>query len=528
MRFNKILLPLVLSLVLALGIILGLKLRNDKSEGETFNNSNKIESLIQLIENKYVDEIKNKEIEEEAIKSMLQNLDPHSSYLEPKKLVYAEEDLSGHFYGIGVQFRRYKDTVIVIMPVEGGPSEKAGIITGDRLIKANNKALTGDSIDNDRVMGLLKGEYGTDVELKVKRPGVKSLKVFNIKRGNIPVYSVDVSLKSNKDIGYIKLSKFSATTYDEFIEHVDNLHNQGIKKLVIDLRNNGGGYLRAATSIIDEFLPMGEMIVYTDGHNQDKNIIYSTNKTRYKDIEVTVLINEYSASASEIVAGAFQDNDRGIIVGRRSFGKGLVQEQYKFKDNSAVRLTVARYYTPSGRCIQKPYSKERSDYYHDLIDRYSNGEMLNQDSIHHNDSLKYETKSGRIVYGGGGITPDIFVAVDTNKNYLIINNFLRKAVMFNFAFEYVQDNKSKILSLYKTDDEFVESFSKESLNSDFIYFLSDNSVSYDEELYNEMKNDILLRIKANIARQLYNEKAYHKVILSGDNLFTEAINTNYF
>jgi len=460
---NSYLLPTILSVVLAAGILIGFILRSNSNYSSGFSSSysekDKIKEVLNLIQKDYVDTINEKELVENTLSEILHNLDPHSSYIPAKNFKNIEDEMSGNFDGIGVQFRIQNDSVVVVMPISGGPSAKKGIRAGDRIVGVNGQDITQIKITNDKVMKLLKGPKGSKVNLRIYRPSIKDHLEFEIKRDKIPVYSIDIGYMPKPTIGYIKINRFSATTYEEFMQKTSMLKAQGMKKLIIDLRDNGGGYLHAATNVCNDFLDDGTTIVYTIGKNRDKEVISATKRTRLSEIELIILINEYSASASEILAGAIQDNSRGVIVGRRSFGKGLVQEQLEFADKSAIRLTVARYYTPSGRCIQKPYENGYDDYSSDLLQRYSNDELINKDSIHFNDSLKYYTKDGKIVYGGGGIMPDIFVPIDTSHLYSYMNKLSGRGLIYQVAFDYTDTYRSQLLEEYKTPESFIQNFS---------------------------------------------------------------------
>lgn len=518
---NTLYLPVLFSLILILGILIGFSLKNDSPVSPQHSSANKILYLINLISDKYVEKIEKETLIDKSIESILNELDPHSNYIKPKKFKVMEEELSGHFYGIGVQFRLFRDSVLVIMPIENGPSEMLGIKPGDRIIAANGVQLTGDSISNDKVMSVLKGALNTFVDVQIKRPFYNEILEFKIKRANIPTYSVETSFMHSKNTGYINITKFSATTYDEVVSSVENLKKRGLKNLIIDLRYNGGGYLSAATSVVDEFLEAGNIIVYTDGDNQERIVSKSTHSTKFKDINLVVLISEFSASASEILAGAIQDNDRGLIIGRRSFGKGLVQEQFVLGDNSAIRLTVAKYYTPSGRSIQKPYNNgDNSAYYHEVIERYKNGEMDNKDSIKNIDSLKFYTKGGKIVYGGGGISPDVFVAIDTNKYFYFLNALISKSLMLDYSF---------VLSLkpefnkFNNFDDYNKNFPSKIAIDGFRNFIKKSEIEFDNEAFINMESEILNRLKAYVARNLFSTSAYYQILLTEDKAFKEAL-----
>ncbi|MGZ3867182.1 MAG: S41 family peptidase, partial [Bacteroidia bacterium] len=453
----------------------------------------KINNILDFIEQNYVDTINRNKLEEKTLIAMLNQLDPHSEYIPAADLEHINEPLQGNFDGIGVDYNVVNDTLCVVHPIPGGPSEKVGIQSGDRIIKVDGKNISGVKITNKKIYEALRGKKGTKVIVSVMRGGSKSLIDFTITRGEIPIYSVEVAYMATPDVGYIKISRFAAATYEEFRKAFNSLAKSGMKKLVIDLRNNGGGYLNAAVDICDEFLSKGMKIVYTKGKASAQKTYFATEKGSFENAPLAVLIDEGSASASEIVSGALQDNDRAVIIGRRSFGKGLVQEQIEIPDGSAIRLTIARYYTPSGRCIQKPYSKGLEAYYSEEFDRYDNGEMLSADSIHFADSLKFKTAGGKTVYGGGGIMPDIFVSADTSHNSLYFNKLFAKNILNSFTLEYYDKNRSLLSSNYKSFDDFKKKFeiSADDIKS-FIAKGEAEGVKFNEEQFNKSKDEILL------------------------------------
>jgi len=414
---NSVYLPIIIFLSIAIGFLLG-KLVYQNNEFVLISENSKtdkLSNLLHLIENNYVDSVDMDALIEIVIPKVLEELDPHSIYIPKEDYAEMQESLNGSFEGIGVQFNVQNDTILIIAVISGGPSEKEGLLPGDRIITINDSIFAGQNITSDDVIKNLKGEKGTDVTLGIKREGFDKLLEFTITRDKIPLYSVDASYMVNDKIGYIKVSRFAQTTYAEFMEGVYKLKNEGMQKLIIDLRGNSGGYLIEATDIADEFLPEEDMIVFTQGQARPKSEYYATRNGECGDIEVIVLVDTWSASASEILSGAIQDNDRGLIIGRRTFGKGLVQEPIDFPDGSSIRLTVARYYTPTGRSIQKPYEDDIDDYNFEIFERIEKGELEHIDSTLFADSLKYYTPEGKIVYGGGGITPDIFVGIDTTE-----------------------------------------------------------------------------------------------------------------
>jgi carboxyl-terminal processing protease len=523
-------LPIAFALMLIAGFFLGATLvRNlpdNKSLLQGFKSQkyDPINDIISYIKQDYVDSVDVDALKRSAIEGIMTDLDPHSQYISAEEFNEVNDPLLGNFDGIGVQFRIEKDTVYIINTIPGGPSEKAGILAGDHIIKVEDKLIAGVKITNNEVMKLLKGERGTKVNISIARRGVKGLLVFEITRDVIPTYSVDIAFVPEPGIGYIKLSKFSATTSEEFNQALITLKSKGMKNLVLDLRGNSGGYLQAAINVADEFLPDGKLIVYTQGLNRPRQIANASKTGLFEKGNLVVLIDEGSASSSEIVAGALQDNDRAIIVGRRSFGKGLVQEQLSLPDGSAIRLTVARYYTPTGRSIQKPYENGHSDeYLEELHDRMVSGEFTSQDSIKFNDSLRYTTPGGRVVYGGGGIMPDVYVAVEKNEKYRYYNAIINKGLVYQFAFEYT-DNNRKMLNSFKNFDDFNSKFSiTPDIFQSFAAFVAKNGLEQDAAGMAFAKNDISNLMKALIARNIFDDKGFYPVYLKTDKTFLKAI-----
>ncbi|HOI33359.1 MAG TPA: S41 family peptidase, partial [Bacteroidales bacterium] len=454
-------LPLIFSLLLAGGIWLGMRLTIDNNPHQMLrisgHSNSKLDNILSYIESDYVDEVNRKTLENEAIAAMIEKLDPHSDFITAEEFHEMNDPLLGKFEGIGVSFRIEKDTITVISPLIGGPSEKVGIMAGDRIIFIEDTLVAGVEVTNRDAMRKLKGDKGTKVRIKVLRRGIEGLIDFTITRDVIPTFSLDIAYMLDAKTGFIRLNKFSATTHEEFMGAVVKLLEQGMQQLVLDLRGNTGGFLSAARDLTDEFLTDGKLIVYTEGKNRPRSFAFATKKGLLHDFPVAVLIDEGSASASEIVAGALQDNDRGIIVGRRSFGKGLVQEQLPLPDGSAVRLTVARYYTPTGRSIQKPYNGDKMEYHHEAFERYENGELMHPDSIHFADSLKYTTPKGKIVYGGGGIMPDVYVPLEADSSLIYYNRLANSGLLFQFAFEYADTHRPE-LNQYGSPEAFVEQF----------------------------------------------------------------------
>ena len=518
--------PIVIALVLIIGIFIGNMLIPQKNTNynSTFNlnKPSKVSSILRLIQENYVDNISTDSIEELAIPMILKYLDPHSTYFPPKFNEEEHERLSGNFEGIGVQFNIQNDTILIINTISGGPSEKVGVLAGDRIVTINDSLFAGIGITNDDVVNNLKGPKGTIVKIGVKRKGIKDLIEFEIERDKIPIYSVDVSYMLTDDIGYVKISRFAGTTYQEFMEASGKLKKAGMKKLVLDLRDNGGGYLNAAVDIVDEFLPAKKMIVYTEGAFRDKFEYKSTDNDFLIDIELVILINSWSASASEIVSGAIQDNDRGLIIGRRSFGKGLVQEEFTFYDNSGVRITIARYYTPVGRCIQKSYENGTDSYYQDIYHRAVEGQLANADSTGFPDSLKYVTEGGKVVYGGGGIMPDIFVPVDTTAYTEYYHQLTHKGLIYRYALNYA-DNNRKELQAYKDYKGMNNYLEKENVLKQFVNHAINEGVISTKQDYTLSRHVIHTSLKAYIARNIIDNDGYFPIIKDIDNDVKKAI-----
>ena len=465
------------------------------------------------IANLYVDETDEGKLVESAIIGMLEELDPHSTYSNAEEVKKMNEPLQGNFDGIGIQFNMAEDTLFVIQPVSGGPSEKVGIRAGDRITHVNDTLIAGVKMTTDDITRRLKGPKGTKVHVKVLRKGVDELLGFTIERDKIPVYSLDASYMMTPKIGYIKINRFGATTHQEFMDALASLKGQGLQDLILDLQGNGGGYLNAAIDIANEFLGAGELIVYTEGRRNPRREFFAKGDGKHQSGRVVVLVDEFSASASEIVAGAVQDWDRGLVVGRRSFGKGLVQRPIDLPDGSMIRLTVARYYTPAGRCIQKPYESVEQ-YNADLIERYNRGEMMSADSIHFPDSLKCSTlKKGRTVYSGGGIMPDYFVPVDTTLFTKYHSRLSNKGVLLNVHFQLIDAHREEWAKKYPDYAVFYKNFElDEAMMQQLIAEGEKEGVKYDEEQYRKSEPLIKLQLKALIARDLWDMNEYYHTI----------------
>jgi len=465
----------------------------------------KFQRLLALIDAFYVEDADLNKISEKAIVSMLSELDPHSVYVSKEEVMEMNEPLEGGFFGIGIQFNILRDSLIVVATVPGGPSERVGLSAGDRIVEIDGENIAGVGLTNSGVRKRLKGEKGTLVELKVKRSGAKELLDFRIIRDKIPLHSLDAAYMLDNKTGYIKIARFAATTVQEFEEAVRRLQKRGMRDLVFDLTGNSGGYLGAAIGISDHFLKDDKLIVYTDGIANGRRNSYSSYRGFFEEGRLVVMIDENSASASEIVSGAVQDWDRGVVLGRRSFGKGLVQRQFPLTDSSMIRLTTAHYYTPSGRCIQKPYNKGINDYRLDILKRYSSGELVSKDSISFADSLMYKTKNKqRTVYGGGGIMPDVFVGMDTTKNFTYFNLLIRKNVIYPWVVDYMDKNRKSFEDKYTNIDQFKkEFFVTDDMMEEIVKAGGKVGVKKDEKLYKDVIKDIKLHIKSLIARDLW-------------------------
>ncbi|MBR4828790.1 MAG: S41 family peptidase [Muribaculaceae bacterium] len=468
----------------------------------------------------YVDTVNEDKLIEEAIKGMLESLDPHSSYTDAKETKELEEPLQGEFSGVGIQFNMNKDTLYVIQTVPGGPSERVGVLAGDRIIYVNDTVIAGVKMKNSDIQKRLRGKKGSQVTIKVKRPGVKELITFRITRDNIPLHSIDAQYMLDERTGYLRISRFGAKTHEEMMDALHELKKQGMTQLIMDLNDNGGGYLNAAIDMCNEFLDRGQLMVYTEGEHSPRNEANANGWGNYKDLHMVVMVNQYSASAAEIFAGAMQDWDRAVIVGRRTFGKGLVQRPFKFEDGSMMRLTVARYYTPSGRCIQKPYSRgDKKAYEKELLDRANVGEYYSLDSIQFNDTLRYTTRlNGRTIYGGGGVMPDVYVPVDTSEYSTYYRDLTAKGIINQYAIKYVDKNRKNISKRFKTVKDFDNGFIvNDEMMRDFIAMGENDSVKYDEEKYRTSEGLLKDIIKGLIARDVYGDQSAYSVIINHRN-----------
>ncbi len=522
--------PVILALVLILGFFLGTNLRTPNvGTGEQpffsvgVERNGKLQNVVNFILDSYVDPVSREDLSENAIRSMLQNLDPHSSYIPASEFRRMNDPLMGSFEGIGIEFNMINDTLVVINPIAGGPSEEAGIMPGDRFIYVEDTLIAGVNKATDEVVDMLMGEKGTTVEVKVKRAGLPDMLTFSLTRDEIPSFSLDIAYMVDEQTGYIRLNKFSATTCQEFASGLDDLKSRGMEQMILDLRGNGGGFLEAAIEVSEELLKPGELIVYTDGRQRPRSYARSKRTGDFATQPLVVMIDEWSASASEIIAGAIQDNDRGLVVGRRSFGKGLVQEQIQLDDGSAMRLTVARYYTPTGRSIQKPYDEGEEAYFSEFIQRYHNGELMSPDSIQFDDSLRFETPAGRTVYGGGGIMPDIFVPMGTDNDIGFFNRVFNRGHIYSFAFDY-SDRHRETLEEHASARGYIDDFSiPPGMLRDFLQYVEEQGTSVPESLDPEARKLIETNLKAYIGRNIYGSEAFYPVLHATDRAFHKAL-----
>lgn len=516
MKFNSKYLPIVIGTSFALGMLLGgmLNFKNDNHFLAKNNSKNKLNQLIDFIDNEYVDDVNTDSIVNLTVDNILAKLDPHSVYIPPKEQAEVAENMKGNFVGIGVNFYMYNDSVAVIKPVDNGPSAKAGIKAGDRILFADKTKLFGRKLPNDTLFSKLKGSVGSEVDITVYRKTERKKLKIKVKRDIIALKSVDVALLLNPTTGYIKINRFAETTFEEFKKGLDKLKKQGAQSLVIDLRDNGGGYMEEAIAVADEFLKDKQLIVFTKNKKGNIDKTFATSEGSFENGKLFVLINENSASASEILAGSIQDNDRGTIIGRRSFGKGLVQREMDFQDGSAVRLTIARYYTPTGRSIQKPYSKGNESYFKESDSRFSNGELYEKDSIKVTDSLKFKTKKGRIVYGGGGIVPDVFVPLEVEHGNETTAYIMQSGVVGHFVFERLDKNRNLFKGV--TFAQFVDKMNKTDLYFNlFQKYIFENGLDIK---FNKSKSLVKRYINAEFARQLFGEEYYYQISLKEDTM----------
>lgn len=498
----------------------------NRSKKRTMTPQAKLRFAEYAINNYYVDSVDENKLVEDAIQGMLEKLDPHSAYTNKEETQELTEPLDGNFSGIGIQFNMQKDTLYVIQTIAGGPSERVGIVPGDRIISVNDTSIAGKKMRNTDIMKRLRGPKGTKVNVTVKRRGTPQPIEFRITRDDIPLYSIDASYMADDETGYIRLSRFARSSYKEYVDAVAKLKKQGMKQLIIDLTDNGGGYLDIAAQLANEFLQKGEMIVYTEGRSQPRQEIHATGSGNFREGKVVFMVNQFSASASEILSGAVQDWDRAVIVGRRTFGKGLVQRPLPFGDGTMMRLTVARYYTPSGRCIQKPYTNgDRDDYDQDMLSRYKHGEFSNADSIHFADSLRcYTLRHRRTIFGGGGIMPDVFVPIDTTEYSNYYRDLVAKGTLNQFVIQYVDRNRNELKHKYADIDAFDSHFAvTDSLLGQLVTAGTRDSVKYDDKQYRTSRELLRTIVKALIARDVFDSSAYFRIANRHNNIYREAL-----
>ena len=516
-------LPLIIGAAIAAGVFVGGKLSfTDNSDRLFTSNSkkDKLNRLIDYIDYEYVDEIDTDSIVDVTVNGILNHLDPHSVYIPKSELQRVSENMKGDFVGIGINFYTYRDTIAVIRAVKDGPSDKAGIKSGDRIVVANGDSIYGKKWSNTDVINKLKGEINTLVDLKVYRRDEANLLDFTVKRDHVPINSVDASYMLTDNIGYIKINRFAESTYKEFKDGLDALQEQGATQLVLDLRDNPGGFLSIAEQIVDEFLEEDKLILFTKNKNGNIEKSFATNKGDFEDGKIYVLVNENSASASEIIAGALQDNDKGTIVGRRTYGKGLVQREMELGDGSAIRLTVSRYYTPTGRSIQRSYENGNRDYYDEYFDRLESGELIDQEKIEVNDSLKFTTPEGKIVYGGGGIIPDVFVPIDTSTQNETLTYLLNRGFISYFVFEELDKDRKVYDGITQQDfiDNFIVSDDVVVRFQDYLNIRSEHNITF-VAYHNTVKQ----YIKATLAEQLFGREVYEEIINKNDLMIDEVI-----
>jgi len=524
--------PILMAVATIFGIFIGKNLPSSSSGVNKKNplfysngggKNDKLNQIINLIEQEYVDTINSDQLTDEAIAALLEQLDPHSAYIPPVDLQGVNEDMEGNFDGIGIEFNIVNDTIVVVAAISGGPSEALGIRSGDRIVKIDGSNVAGIKVKNEDVIKKLRGKKGTKVKVEIARRNSKELIPYTITRDKIPLYSLDASYMINEETGYIKLNRFAENTYDEYMDAFKKLKKFGMKKMILDLRGNPGGYLNIAIAIADEFLKSKEMIVYTQGRAREKEEFRATSEGEFEDQPLVILIDEGSASASEIIAGSMQDNDRATIIGRRSFGKGLVQEQFEFKDGSAIRLTVARYYTASNRCIQRSYAEGTEKYYEDI---YS--EILNKDPNHvgnSGDTLhKFKTKGGRTVYGGGGITPDIYVPVDTSGYSKYYSDVISKGVSYDFCFDYADRNRNMLTTKYKDYRDFAKDMGlADKILGEFVEYAAKHGIARNDAEIRHSRLWLINRLQSLVARNIWKNEAFYYIINKDDTYMHAAL-----
>jgi len=516
-------LPILLAIALIVGVLLGSKFGEPETDERYKGSIQKFTQLLEYIENDYVDSINTADLLEESIQNMLDKLDPHTVYIPPKDAELAQSQLRATYDGIGVEFNILRDTLYVVAVLNGGPSEKAGILSGDKIISIEGENIAGIDLTNRMVFDMLRGPRGSEVTVGVVREGEDEIVDFDLTRGAVAQTSLDASYMVDDEIGYIKVNRFAETTYDEFQAALSDLKEQGMTQLILDIQNNGGGYMSAAIGIADEFLKEGELIVSQKGQSAKYDSkAEATDKGQFEEGALMVLINENSASASEIVAGALQDHDRALVLGRRSFGKGLVQLPFDLNDGSELRMTIARYYTPSGRSIQKPYEDGEETYNNDYYDRYRSGELFSEDNIEFDEDLSYQTSNGRTVYGGGGIMPDYFVGLDTTSNASYVNRLVANNSIREYTLDY-RDNHPELKELGV--DGFLKEFEvTEDMLNELVTLGEKNGTKFNRRLYEESKELLKNLVKARIAREIFNDdNAFYKVFNETNEVYKEAV-----
>jgi len=521
---GKVWIPIAMAGCIVVGLVIGTFMSQHSLIGTGGNQyMNKVNALMSLIDSKYVDSVDQKKIVEDLLPKILGELDPHSVYLPASERVAANEQIEGSFSGIGVRFNIQKDTIRIVSVVKGGPSAKAGLLGGDRIIRIDGKSFVGKKVTNELIMKTLRGDKGTAVKIGIQRPGILKILTYTILRDDIPLYSVDARYKIGKEIGYIRIGTFGRQAHTEFLQAMAYLQKQKCTKFIIDLRNNPGGLMEPALNIANEFLPNNRLILYTQGKAYPREDVYSNGKGSFQNCPLVILTNESSASSSEILAGAIQDNDRGYVVGRRTFGKGLVQNEIPFRDGSAVRLTIARFYIPSGRCIQKPYKNGNNENYQmDIVNRYMKGEFESIDSIHVDKKQRFSTVGGRTVYGGGGIIPDYFTPLDTSGMTVWYNKAVGAGLMYNFAFDYTDAHRDS-LKLYNTPNKLSSYLEDQDLIPTFVEYAAMRNVRGRPDFIEKSFPMVLIQIKAYIAGIMLDEDAYWKISQENDLELTKAV-----
>ncbi|MCX6308817.1 MAG: S41 family peptidase [Bacteroidia bacterium] len=514
--------PIIMAVCIVLGMLIGTLLSNRSGDNDG-KYLNKINALLSLIDEKYVDTVNQAKIVEDVLPQILGELDPHSVYIPAKDVLAANEEIEGSFSGVGIQFNIQDDTIRVVSVVANGPSEAAGVQPGDKIVKINGKSFIGKQLTNELVLKTLRGKKGTTVKVSILRHKTARLLTYTIVRGDIPLYSVDARYRIGREIGYIKMSNFGRNAHTEFIQAMLFLRQQKCTKFIIDLRGNTGGLMEPALEIANEFLPANRLILYTQGKSYPREDVYSNGKGAFQSSPLVVLTDEFSASSSEILTGAIQDNDRGYVVGRRTFGKGLVQNEISFRDGSAVRLTIARFYIPSGRCIQKPYTNGiDADYQNDIMNRYLKGEFDSMDSIKVNKQLKFKTAGGRSVYGGGGIIPDFFVPLDTTGVTSWYNKAAGKGLIYGYAFAYTDANRDS-LKVFNTANKLSAHLDDQDLITPFIEYAAERGVLGRPEFISASFPLVLTQLKAYIARNMLGEDAFWKILQEDDVTLTKGV-----